>query len=184
MQVSQLAHQRPGQLIPGHRVPRLRPEGRGHTRHIGGEIGSGLGHVDTNTYDDPVRHTVGAERRFRQDAADLPPAQHQIVGPLDTAAQTADPLNGTAHGHRRQRRHHRQRVGAQAGTPQHGQVQPQPRRGLEAAAHAAPARRLAVRRHHGVHNALRRQTAALGVGGVQHIILVYRDVHGSASFFP
>ena len=28
------------------------------------------------------------------------------------------------------------------------------------------------------------QTAALGVCGVQHIILVYRDVHGSASFFP
>ena len=182
MERRQLRRQGLGQGVTGYIALQLHPQRGSDGGYVGGEIGSGLGDIDADAHDDPVRRTVGPEGGFRQDAADLFAAQQQVVGPFDAAVQAADLLNGAAHGHCRQRRDHGQRVGAQAGAPQDGQVQAQPRGRLEAAAHAAAARRLAVRCHHGIDDALRGQPPALGIGGVHRVVMVHGNVHSTPPY--
>ncbi len=80
-------------------------QGDGHRGHLRPEVGCGLGEVDPH----PHHHMAqgGALRlqlQLGENAAQLPPVQDHVVGPLDPRPHAAHPLHRIAHRHRRPRR--------------------------------------------------------------------------------
>ena len=104
---------------------------------------------------------------LREDARQLAPSQHQVIGPLDLRPNTGHPLNGTADSHGAESRQRQELLRGAVGPPKDGEKQALACRGLEAAAPAPSARRLAIRQHRrAVRGPLQGQAAAERVGGV------------------
>ena len=140
----------------------------GDLPHFRGKVLRPLGHIDADAQLQ-VLHPAGLplQGELRQDAADLPAAQHRVVGPLQAGTGAADPLYGPAHRHTGHGRHRGQPLRRQVRPQQSRQIDPLAAGGLEAPAQAAPAGGLEIRRHHGaVRRPLRRQLFGAEIGGV------------------
>ena len=160
----QLLQQHLRQRVRGHAVP-LHGKGGGDVRDIRWK--GRLRHVDADAHHQPLRTAVRPQGGLRQDAAQLFPVQHHVVAPLDAAHRAADLLDGSAHGHRRQRRDGEQ-LPSGAAAPQDGQVQPALRRQERAPQTAFPGG-LTPGDDRRVVRALRGQRLAYVIGGIHFI---------------
>ena len=73
-------------------------QGGGDLPHLRREVLLPLGHVDADAQHqglDPPR--LRLQGQLRQNAAELLPAEHRVVGPFQPRPGTADPLHGGAH---------------------------------------------------------------------------------------
>lgn len=166
-QLVQLPDQRRSQRRPGDPHRQRHIQGPSHVPQLGGEVLGALAAVDA----DPHHHVVhmAALRlhgQLRQNAADLPPVQHHVVGPLDAALPASQPFHSPGHGHGAEGREGQQGLRGTVRPPQDGQVQPLPGGGEEAAPQPPSAGGLAVRDDHGaVGGAAGGQLLAGVVGG-------------------
>ena len=116
-----------------------------------------------------------------ENAAQLPPVQDHVVGPLDPRPHAAHPLHRIAHRHRRPRRQGRHLLQRAPGAEENRQIKPLPRRGDKGAAPAAPAAGLLLRHHRqAVGGPGQGPALDLVVGGVHRLQAHQRAAHPAA----
>lgn len=82
---------------------------------------------------------LALQAQLCEDAAQLPPSQHDVVGPLDPGPHTAGRLDAVAHRHRHPGSEVHHLLGREGGPQQCGEVQPRATGRLEGAAQTPPA---------------------------------------------
>ena len=94
------------QLRPAHRTAQLLGQRDGDGTHLWKKILRPLVHIHTNAGDEVVQGVALAlQAQLCEDAAQLPPSQHDVVGPLDPGADAAGGLDAVAHRHRQDVHH-------------------------------------------------------------------------------
>ena len=168
LQLLQDAHAQPAAVRS---IP-LRPQGGGHVlQPLGGKIRPALAHVHPHAHDHIVRlAALPQQGQLREDAAQLPAIEIEVVEPLNLRRRAAGAHDAPAHRHRRPAGEGEKACKVSAGPQQRRQIQPRPPGGVKPPPLGAPAAGLLLGKHH---RPLRRpggpQGLQPGVGGVHHL---------------
>lgn len=149
---------------------------------MSGEVLRGVVHIHSDACDQ-ILQAVGLalQAQLGEDAHQLAPVEHNVVGPLDPGTDAAGSFDAVAHGHRHPGGEVGDGGGLRTGAQQGGQIESAAPGGLKAPAQAATAPGLLLCQHHqplrGPHHG---PALALGIGGVDDIQAGQLTAHQTA----